>query len=226
MRWLTHLAEAHPRGLFVAAAGAVLGNAKSLSFGRQLVMVVARDMPRRHGKLPAALGDLYQLACLLVVGMIWLAWSRHAPSPGIVTWSAAVVLLYRALEISIILLAWVFVDTARLHSYRRSVIGFTLNAAELGLISAALGMWLDCGAPASSAWHQFAAVITLDSSLGPTPSLACSALAGARFLLSAALLLLVLSTLAGGLIRREVPDPEGRTRGGTRAPNRELPGER
>ena len=198
------IAARFPQGLFIAATKALLTRLKHLSLARAIALRISSPHGQFEQKVPAWIGDAYVCLTALFAFTIvaidpsnWGLWPRRL---------VTLILTYRALELLVFLLCWLLVDSGPLHSYRRSVIAFGVNVLEMALVATALDQTLGCSATGGFAafWTHLTGMVGLDGSGLADRSGACRLVLEGRFLFSGVILLLVVGTVAGGLMREEV----------------------
>jgi hypothetical protein len=156
--------------------------------------------------------ESYQVVAVLA-GAVWLALIRNA-TPTILHTSAAVkvggfVALYRVTEIFVFSIHWVFVAELPLSRVRRSLAGFLVNLLELPVFFAIAFALLDCSVGRGSVWSLFyehlRSVWTLDltESCGGA---GCRLLAHYEMACAGLVLLIVVASLVGGVLRPELAD--------------------
>lgn len=215
MKFSTCIAKRFPKGLFIAAAAAILDTMKSLSLSRALAHRLSKGAGPAPGKVHAWLGDAYVTLCLCAE-IVLAVLATDASLPGWLRWSMALLVGYRLFELGVFLLSWLLVDAGPLHSYRRSIISFSINIAEVALLSTILDALVPCGSLQgfSAFWSHVSAMISLDGGDVLTRHGVCRAVSVVRFGFGVILMLLALATLAGGLIRAEIEHKPGGTPGG------------
>ena len=114
----------------------------------------------------------------------------------------------RLFELTLFVVGWIFVHDAPLHSIQRSLLSFLLNLFEVALLLAALGIsvaHLSSAAPWALAYVNMVSLL----SLAP-PNDALSGLGYHlevfRFWFGLVVVLCIVSSLAGGIVRRTVPE--------------------
>ena len=92
-------------------------------------------------KTPSWVSEFYQLSSFVVAILLLLVARFAPPWAGLIS---AMVGLYRPFEILLFAVAWIFIHTDPLHSYKRSLAGFLMNLAEVVVFFAAayLGLGL------------------------------------------------------------------------------------
>jgi hypothetical protein len=85
-------------------------------------------------KTPSWVSEFYQLLSFAVAILLLLVARFAPPWAGLI---GAAVALYRPFEIFLFAVAWVFIHTDPLHSYKRSLAGFITNLAEVVVFFAA-----------------------------------------------------------------------------------------
>jgi hypothetical protein len=167
----------------------------------------------KEPKTPRWVSEAWVLLCLVLAA---IALSIAAPIAQISSNSArvAVILLsvlwpaIRLFELTMFVVGWIFVHDAPLHSIQRSLLSFLLNLFEVALLLAALGIsvaHLSSAAPWTLAYGNMVSLL----SLAP-PSDAVSGLGYRlevfRFWFGLVVVLCIVSSLAGGIVRRTVPE--------------------
>lgn len=177
--------------------------------------VKRRALPRyvseEPGKAKAWVAELYATSAFLLAVVAFLAASplHHLSFATIALGLLTVVWpIYRALEILFLLLSWVFVDTSRLHSVQRSLLGFLLNIAEVSCLFGAVE--LSVGSKVTSGRGQMFVdgmvdLVTL-SHHDPISFSVDGTLEAMRILFGVLLVLVVVGSLAGGVARRTLVD--------------------
>lgn len=189
----------------MAAATRTIVAARKLSVGKAVGARLSRGSSAPKGKLLAWVGDAYQILWVALTAIL-LATASSGTLPPWLAWTLGAVLTYRLSEMSFFLLGWILIDEGPLHSYRRSVVGFFLNALEVALAAATLDALSGCSAlPVFDAfWTHLSTLMSLDGGDVLDRTGACRAIPVARFGFGAVIMLLALATIAGGLIRAEV----------------------
>lgn len=168
-------------------------------------------MSREQGKAEAWVAELYASSAF-VFALIALLIARPLLTCSVSTLVLGVFTVcwpvYRALEVLFLLLSWVFVDTSRLHSAQRSLVGFCINIAELSCLFGAVRIGL--GIEASSDRGQIFVdgiidLVTLSRSESIPLSLD-GTLEAIRLFLGVFLVLVVVGSLVGGIARRTLVD--------------------
>ena len=171
------------------------------------------------GDPPRGASELYQ-AVLLAVAITWLALIDTAPHPllrdaGFRICGAAVV-LYVVTELFLFSLHWTFVDTGKLHAVRRSLAGFLLNLVEIAFYFSIAFSLLACPGPSTTQWgllyDNVRAVFTLQLPID-APAPRCRTLAHYEVIVAATLLVIVIASLVGEVVRKEKDHSQSPTSG-------------
>lgn len=181
-----------------------------LSLGRKFSAWAIQYYPSsEQGKTREWVSEFYATSALLVaaVGLV-------AAQPVTLSWAAVLTLftvawpIYRSLELLSLLIGWIFIHTAKLHTVQRSLFGFLLNIAELSCLFTALEISIG-GKPICSKVEAFVDgmvdLVTL-SHHSPISFSVGGILEAIRIFFGVLIVLVVVGSLAGGVVRRTLAD--------------------
>jgi hypothetical protein len=159
---------------------------------------------------PAAVSEVIQAFCI-VSGIVWLACIRNPVHPAFSSElmrcvGIFVVAYHIIIDVLVFSLDWIFVATGPLENYRRSLAGFLLNLVEIAIFSAIAMLLAGCSPVNSSLWtlvgQQFTDVLQFAVSSGGEGR-TCTAIPVVRNVTGGFLLLIVVASLVGGLLRQD-----------------------
>lgn len=202
--WLT--AHQPKAGYLLGALSAVTSGWERISIAPILNRRVRRQHhPEHPDKAPRWVSELVVVACI-GIGALYFALVQPVESSPLLC-VLAIWPLYRVLDLLLFVIAWIFVHTAPLFSAQRSLLGFVLNIVELNLVFGVLNVLVTKEIPPSRLdylMHRITEFATLNGS----SAVGLSSLGGALELLwvfaSLLLMLVVIGSLAGGVIRHTV----------------------
>ena len=96
----------------------------------------------RKAKLHPSVAEVYQLVMFTII--VVALWQMPNAAGQLLLWRVLMIIaLYRAWEILIYGLKWLFVEDDPLHSYRRSLVCFGINLLEISIIYTIVGYSID-----------------------------------------------------------------------------------
>jgi len=169
---------------------------------------------------PPGASELF-LAVVLALGVIWFSIIDAALHPLLRAAGFRVlgvgIVLYVVTDLFLFSLHWTFVDTGRLHAIRRSLAGFLLNLIEIALYFSIAFSLLACPAPSTKHWtllyDNLRAVFTLQLAIDAKEAPTCYLLAHYEVIVAATLLIIVIASLVGEVVRKEKDQSERPTSG-------------
>lgn len=178
---------------------------KTFSLNDMLNTWIRAQIPQQHGKTQEWASEFYLLFALT------LALIAFCFATPLTEWTWLVVLaviwpVYRICEIFVFLVGWVFVHEGPLHSIQRSLLSFFLNLFELSFLFGALEISVGAGLPQTGkSTYYFQGLVDIISIASPTIQISVQGvLEATRFFISLLLVLIVVGSLAGSMVRREV----------------------
>lgn len=164
----------------------------------------------RNGRAPEGASEAYQ-AVVLVAGIAWLGlidrplwWIFDTP---LARFAGLAIVLYRLTEIFVFALHWVLVADGRLGAIRRSLAGFVVNVCELALWSPIAFLLAGCVVSPTHrlklVYDHLRAVWSLELVNSNAPGLCCNLLSHYEIIVAGTLLLIVVASLVGGVLREE-----------------------
>jgi len=161
------------------------------------------------GEAPRGASELYQ-SVLLGLGLLWISLMDISPLPLLrttgVRFLGLAVAMYPVTELLLFALQWTFVDIGRLHAVRRSLAGFLLNLFEIALYFSIAFSLMGCLTQSTTKWvliyDNLRSVFTLQL-MTDAKRLCCSALAHYQVIVAATLLVIVIASLIGAVVRKE-----------------------
>lgn len=162
----------------------------------------------RSGKPPRWVSELYQ-SSFLVLGLlsfIFSEWVKFKLSTFIII----VFFSYRIVDISIFCLVWIFSTKKKepLHNHRRSIAGFLLNIVEVAIYFSIITIWSGNLKDAAKLdkfdtfYKHMVGILTLS----PLDTGRIKYIDLAELLISVLIILVVVGSLIGKLVREEVDD--------------------
>ena len=155
---------------------------------------------------PDGASESYQ-AAWLAVGAVWVTFIYSVPglSGRLFVWLGVALALYRVSEIFLFSVHWVFAARKDLSATRRSLAGFLVNLLELSVFFTVLSILRRCSDSQNrwTIWYEhLRSIWTLE--LVPTSgSRSCRVFGHYEVVVAGALLLIVVASLVGGVLRRE-----------------------
>lgn len=158
----------------------------------------------KESKASAWISEVYLLSTMFV-GIFALYIVNPVNSFGWM-WLLTVFLpIYLIAEFCVLLLGWIFVHETRLHSIRRSLLCFLLNIPQLSLYFGILEISIGSGLPTEGKTNLFyAGVLDIVSMTSPSNGLNIQgAIETGRFFISLLLILVIVGSIVGGILRKE-----------------------
>ncbi len=185
-------------GIYVFLLGNLLHIVSILSLNF-LAKCLARCVTSKE-KTPAYISEIYQ-ALMLIIGFL-----------GVITNVLNVNLLfalsiYRPSEIVVFSLRWVFLETDRLHSYKRSILGFLFNLVEIAIFFSIASRLTSCSGSGTDAFGLFVShmfgIVTFNRPEYLLQDQQCNIYVLLEISIAAFLILIVLANLVGLLPKEE-----------------------
>ena len=160
-----------------------------------------REKITRNEKPPRWVSELYQ--CLFLVlgflAFIFSEWIHFKCTSYLII----VFFSYRIFEISIFILAWIFVKKEELlHDYRRSISSFLVNIVEVATYFSIITIWsggLKDYTKVNIFYKHVVGILTLSP-----PDTECTILSLVELFVSVFLILVIIGALVGALAREEM----------------------
>lgn len=201
-----------PKGFYLPCMRMTLDSLESaLSPNRWFRDWARKRYPRPEGKAPEWASEVYQVGSVLVVVVlisVTLASRDLAVSYGsALRCMALVVAAWRVLEILLFVLYWTISDRP-IHSSQRSLIGLVVNVLEVSAFTSVIKASLDpaVSLPGILADIGAGAATIVTFSLGEPQGRVDAVLAYCRLAIGAFLVLVVVSSVVGGIVRRSLDD--------------------
>jgi hypothetical protein len=204
--------------VLVDALGKVTPNAMVKRFVRRHMSVPdpGHPAPDKPPKTPRWVSEFWVLFCLLLAIAsvsfatpllpISFSWSLIGLSCICVVWP-----IVRLIDLTQFVVDWVFVSKASLHSIRRSLLSFLFNLFEVALLLASLRVSLSVTSAQATNWvlayEQLVSMITI-AVPAQTVSFSQSLLEQFRFWFGLLVMLCIVGSLAGGVVRRSLDSTE------------------
>jgi|LGVE01.1.fsa_nt_gb hypothetical protein len=207
-KWFT---EKQPERGYLLGGLATLqhGLETTFSLNSRLNAAIRACVPQGHGKAPRWGSEFY---VVFAIAIATVAYYLATPTAGF-QWLAFLTVVwpvYRIAEVIVFLVGWVFVHESKLHSIQRSLLIFFLNMIELSLLFGTLEVSIGSGLPqVDKLNHFFDGLVSIVTIASPT---AATSIQGAieiiRLFASLLIVLVVVGSLAGGVLRRTVEPGE------------------
>jgi hypothetical protein len=155
---------------------------------------------------PDGASESYQ-AAWLILAAIWVTfiYSVATLSGRLFVWLGIGLALYRISEIFLFAVHWVFAAKKDLSATRRSLAGFLVNLLELSVLFTVLSILGRCSDTVSrwTIWNEHLRSIWTLELIPTSGSQSCRVFAQYEVVVAGALLLIVVASLVGGVIRPE-----------------------
>ena len=173
-----------------------------ISLGSVLNRWVKRSFKAEEGKAPRWVSELYGVLCLVVAGTLFFLVPPQARCFWLVLAAWAV---YRVVDLLAFVVGWIFVHTDPLHSIQRSLLSFFLNIVELNLLFGFLDLVAN-GISDASRLQYLVTHLTAFATVSVIEVVGISSVVGVielvRVFASLLLVLVIVGSLAGGVVRR------------------------
>lgn len=166
---------------------------------------------QEHGKAPKWASELYVVSAIAIaVSAYYLA----TPIAGL-QWLGLLIVVwpsYRISDMLVFFVGWIFVHEDKIASFRRSLLTFFLNMIELSLLFGTLEISIGNGLPqAGKLNHFFLYLVSIATITSPTVVTSNQGIIEiVRFIVSLLLVLIMVSTLVGGLLRPPIDPGSGK----------------
>ena len=213
MRLLNWLTNKQPdRGYLLGGLAVLLRWLETTcSLNSRLNAAIRSRVPQSHGKAPRWASELY---VVLAIAIAMIAYSLSIPINEF-QWLVILTVVwpvYRIAEVLVFLVGWVFVHEKKLHSIQRSLLKFILNMIELTLLFGTLEISIGGGiAQMTKLNHFFDGIVSIATIASPTSGASIQGvLEVVRMFASLMIVVVVVGSLAGGILRRTVEPGEGK----------------
>ncbi len=164
----------------------------------------------RNGQAPEGASEAYQ-AVVLVVGITWLGFIESPVwwifETRIARFAGSAIVLYRVTEVFVFALHWILAAEGRLGAIRRSLAGFVVNLCELAVWFPIAFLLVGCVASPIHklrlAYDHLHAVWSLELANTSPGGLFCRVFSHYEIIVAGTLLLIVVASLVGGVLREE-----------------------
>lgn len=209
LEWLTQ--KQPKRGYLLGALAAAQRLLETkLSLNSRFNSAIRERIPQEHGKAPQWASELY-LLCTLVFAVLSFAVAQPVDRLQLVLLLTVAWPIYRIAEVLTFLIGWVFVHEAGLHSVQRSLFAFILNIFELSLLFGALRIGI-AGLSETRLDLFLTGVVDISTIASPeiTGYSVGDLLEIVRLFASLLLVLVVVGSLTGDVVRRTVEPGAGK----------------
>jgi hypothetical protein len=181
------------------------------SLNSRINELIRAQIPQNHGKAPRWVSEFYLIFTIVIAA---IAYYLAVPVSGfqLIGILTVVFPLYLIAEVIVFLVGWVFVHETKLHSIERSLLAFILNMFELSLLFGTLEISIGNGLPQNGKLrHFFDGLVNIATVASPT---VLTPIQGTleifRLFASLLLVLVIVGSLVGGVLRLTVKPGEGK----------------